>query len=167
MEIKQLISDYLEKALLLQIATSDNGIPWICTVCFAYDSEFNLYWFSRHNTRHSQEISRNSYVAGAVVQPYHLGDKSKGLQFSGIAYELHHEKDVLLGLAALQKRYGVKNKRINQLKKEIFLHLADYGLYRLHPDTIILHDTVNFPDSPRKVFAPGADMAQSHCEAQQ
>ncbi|HVA97126.1 MAG TPA: pyridoxamine 5'-phosphate oxidase family protein [Candidatus Acidoferrales bacterium] len=167
MDIKRLITDYLEKALLLQIATSDNGIPWICTVCFAYDSEFNLYWFSRHNTRHSQEISRNPCVAGAVVQPYALGDKSRGLQFAGSVSELHQKQEVFLGLLALQKRYDVKNKRIIQLRKEILFHLADYGLYRLRPDSIILYDTITFPDSPRQVYVPGTDMARLHLEAQQ
>lgn len=152
MNLRRLINTYLEKSMLLQIATSANNIPWICTVCFAYDSNFNLYWFSRHSTRHSQEIARNPNVAGAVVLPYAIGDKSRGLQFAGKASELHYKIDVSAGLATLQSRYGVKRKRIDQLKQEIFSKTADYGLYRLHPESIILYDTLNFPKSPRQVY---------------
>jgi len=152
MSTKLLINSYLDKSLLLQIATSVNNIPWICTVCFAYDSESNLYWFSRHNTRHSQEIIQNSYVAAAVALPYEIGDKSRGLQISGKAGELHSVSELTVGLAAMQKRYGVKNKRLNQLKREIMSQAANYGFYCLRPDTIILHDALNFPDSPRQAY---------------
>lgn len=172
MNIKQQINSFLDKSLLLQIATSFNGIPWICTVCFAFDSEFNLYWFSRHDTRHSQAISINPHIAGAVVPPYALGDKSRGLQFSGTAIELHNKKGIVIGLVTLQKRYGVKNKRIRQLLREILLCKADYGLYCLRPDAIVLYDALNFPDSPRKVYKIKhvnleKQMAQSHSAAHQ
>lgn len=152
MSIKQLINSFLDKSLLLQIATSVDGMPWICTVCFAYDSDFNLYWFSRHNTRHSQEITYNSQVAGTIVPPYAFGDKSRGLQIAGTAIELHEKKDSLVGLLALQKRYGVKDKRVGQLLHEIVMGTADYGLYCLRPNTIYLYDTLTFPESPKKVY---------------
>jgi len=167
MNIRQLIDNYLRESMLLQIATSVNGIPWICTVCFAYDSHFNLYWFSRHPARHSQEINRNPHVAGAVALPYAIGDKPRGLQFTGMASELHHKIEVSAGLVTLQSRYGVKRKRVDQLRHEIFSGSQDYGLYRLCPDSIIFYDTLNFPKSPRQVYEvsnlpPMKQTAQSH-----
>lgn len=167
MNSKQLIRSYLDKSLLLQIATSFDGIPWICTVCFAYDIDCNLYWFSRHSTRHSQEIVLNPRIAGAVALPYAMGDKSRGLQFSGTAVELHSKNDLVLGLVTMQKRYGVKIMRIMQLRRELLSDVADYGLYCLRPDTILIHDSLNFPDSPRQVYkitnrAWVKEMVQSH-----
>lgn len=152
MNTKQLIKSCLEEALLLQIATSVDNTPWICTVCFGYDSRFNLYWFSRHSARHSQEIVRNPHVAAAIAVPYGIGDKPRGLQFDGIVYELHQNPEVSLGLVALKKRYGVKPKRVKNLKEELIVGSVDYGLYCLRPNTIVLYDTLNFPDSPRKIY---------------
>src|SRR5438874_811194 len=105
MNSKQLIESFLKESMVLQIATAVDGIPWICSVCFAYDQDFNLYWFSRHDTRHSQEITRNPRIAGAIALPFVIGDRSRGLQFAGTAYELHYEQDLLLGLSTLKERY--------------------------------------------------------------
>jgi len=152
MNVKTLIKSYLEEGLLLQVATSTRDTPWICTVCFAQDAAFNLYWFSRHNTRHSQEIVLNPQVAGAIALPYSRGEKTRGLQLSGVVTELIRETDLTVGLIAMQKRYGTKNERIKQLRQEILTGAADYGLYRLHPEKVILYDTLNFPDSPRREY---------------
>lgn len=152
MKIKLLISEFLEHQFLLQVATSVDNIPWVCTVCFGSDSRFNLYWFSRRNARHSKEIAINPIVAGTVAPPYVLGDKSRGLQLVGKATEIQTEEDIVPGLDALRKRYGVHNKRIDQLRHELLAENRDYGLYRLQPQQIILYDTLNFPDAPRQVL---------------
>lgn len=152
MNIKRLIGICLKKSSSLQIATSVNQTPWVCTVCFAYDSEFNLYWFSRHAARHSQEIIRNPHVAGAISLPYVAGNKPRGLQFSGIACELQDETSISFGLEVMCKRYDVKQKRVHELKEQLLSKSADFGLYRLHPDSIVLYDTLTFPNSPRHVY---------------
>lgn len=153
MRVKQLINNYLKESYLLQIATSGHNIPWICTVCFGFDTSFNLYWFSRHDTRHSQEILQNNCVAGAVVLPYVKGNKSRGLQFAGIAVELHDVLEIEKGLGAMRKRYDMSKKREIELKNEMVSGDANYGLYRFIPEEIILYDTKNFPDAPRQVYS--------------
>lgn len=152
MTLEQRIGGYLSEALLLQVATSTDGVPWICTVCYASDANYNLYWMSRHETRHSREIAANSRVAGVVALPFSLGDKTRGLQIAGIAAELTADPEVSSGLAAMQRRYHVAPERVDQLRREILAAGANYGLYRLQPETIVLYDTLNFPDSPRQVF---------------
>ncbi len=151
--LRQLIEKYLEKATLLQVATAIGDVPWICTVCFAPNKQFDLYWFSSHGTRHSKEIARNPRVAGAVVLPYVVGKKTRGLQFVGTAKELHGAADIAEGLASLSRRYKVTKKREAQLTRELRGGATNYGLYRLRLDSIILYDTLNFPSSPRQVYA--------------
>lgn len=46
MNIYQLIKDYLTEAKLMQLVTSVDGQPWVCSVWFATDDELNIYWFS-------------------------------------------------------------------------------------------------------------------------
>lgn len=160
MKIKALIEECLQNVMQLQIATTVDSIPWIATVCYAYDSNFNLYWFSRHNTRHSKEISLNPHVAAALSFPYAIGDKPRGLQFIGIAKEIHDKKSILQGLKALKGRYKVSPRRIFTLRHELLSHIGDYGLYQLRPESIVLYDTLNFPDSPRQVYIPHVAVKQ-------
>lgn len=37
MELKKIIEDYLKEAKLMQLATSVDGQPWVCSVWFAAD----------------------------------------------------------------------------------------------------------------------------------
>lgn len=138
--------------MLLQIATAAGNVPWVCTVCFAYDKHLNLYWFSRHATQHSRDIAHNPRVAGAVVLPYKVGKKTRGLQFVGKAGELSRAVDIKAGLVALSLRYKTPKERTDQIARQLKKGKADYGLYRLRPDSIILYDTLNFPSSPRQVY---------------
>ncbi len=150
--VKYLIEQYLNEVLVLQVATSAGNVPWVCTVCFAADSDFNVYWMSRHDARHSQEIARNAHVAAAVVLPYALGDATRGLQLAGTVDELSTEPAVSVGLGVMQERYGVTPERTAELKRTIVARSGDFGLYRLQPDSIVLYDKLNFPDAPQQRY---------------
>src|ERR1700690_33649 len=113
MELRKLIEDYLKEAKMLQIATSKNNQPWSCTVYFAFDDKLNLYWISKPNRRHSEEIRNNDKVAGVIVLPHTPGDKVRGLQFQGIAKELSNKDDATAGMKYYAKRYGMKPERVN------------------------------------------------------
>src|SRR3989344_3813530 len=95
MDLRELIKEYLKKTRMIQIATSVDNQPWICTVYCAYDEDFNFYWISKPSTRHSQEIMKNPKVAGAIVydqQPYPKKGV-RGLQFEGTAELLTGEEE--------------------------------------------------------------------------
>ncbi|HVT01412.1 MAG TPA: pyridoxamine 5'-phosphate oxidase family protein [Patescibacteria group bacterium] len=44
-------------------STTLDGLPWISPVFYAYDDEYNLYWVSSKNARHSKNIEENPKVA--------------------------------------------------------------------------------------------------------
>ena len=88
MDVRKLISEYFESAQLLQIITSINDQPWAATVFFAYDDDLNLYWISRTDRRHSQEINQNHNVAGVIVKYHTYSEKVRGIQLVGTAEEL-------------------------------------------------------------------------------
>lgn len=89
--LKKLIHEYLRQAQLMQVATAKDNQPWACSVYFAFDDSFNLYWISKPDRRHSQEIKENNKIAGTVVLPHTPGDKVRGIQFQGIATELNSQ----------------------------------------------------------------------------
>ncbi len=149
MDLQKLIKAYLKEAKLMQIATTKGNKPWVATVWFASDNNFNLYFISRHNRRHSLEVAKNPHVAGAIVKPHKtLGDKTRGLQFEGVCHEVKG-KEVIKGYLLLATRFPRVTKFILS-PKEIIEKKTDHLLYKVSPSSIVLFDEVNFPDDSRQ-----------------
>ena len=150
MDLRTLVKEYLAEARVMQIATCVDAVPWVCTVCFAVDEKLNVYWFSEHAARHSQEIAANPTVAGAIVQPHTIGKPVRGLQFSGMASELKRPDDVRHALSCNATRYGVSAERVSNMQAKIESGGASYGVYQIRPTMFVLYDTLHFPASPRQ-----------------
>lgn len=146
-EIKSLIIDYLDKARMMQVATSNNGQPWACTVYFAYDEDLNLYWISLPSRRHSLEIAQNPKVAGAIVLPHTPGDDVRGIQFEGEAAALYGE-DAREGMNYYSSRYKMDAERVAKIVDDTDGHVC----YKIKPRAFVLFDEVNFPDNSRQEY---------------
>ena len=147
MDLRKLITDYLQEARLMQVATAKDNKPWVCTVLFAYDENLNLYWISKPDTRHSQEIMTNEKVAGTIVSPSALGENVRGLQFEGIAKQATDE-DMQKAMDVYAGRVGMKDER----KQNILSGKEGHVAYMIKPTQFVLFDTLNFPDNPRQAF---------------
>ena len=151
MNLRKLIDDYLKEAKLMQIATSADGRPWVASVWFAADNSFNLYFISRQTRRHSQEITRNPQVAGAIVKPHDtLGDKTRGLQFEGKCSDVKG-KELIKSFALFAKRFPKVTKFILS-PKDIINGVTDHRLYKIIPSKIVLFDEINFPGNSRQEY---------------
>lgn len=148
MKVRKLIKEYLEKARLLQVATTKNSQPWTCTVYFAFDEKLNLYWISSPDRRHSREIRNNKKVSGTVVLPHTPGDDVRGIQFQGVAQELKTKKEAETGLNCYAERYGMKKDRV----RSILNHQDGHLCYKITPKLYVLFDEVNFPANPRQEY---------------
>ncbi len=146
-DLKTLITEYLKEAKLMQVATSKDGQPWVCSVYFAFDAEFNLYWISSPKRRHSREILENEKVAGTVVLPHNPGDDVRGIQFQGTAKEIVG-KDAMPAVLLYAKRFGMSMLRV----KNIVANKDGHVCYKIKPSLIVLFDEVNFPKEPRQEF---------------
>lgn len=152
MDLRKLIEEYLKEAKLMQVATAAGNKPWVCSVWYVHDENFNLYFISRKDRRHSKEIKNNSEVAGTIVIPHEegIGQKVRGIQFEG--------KAEIIGIGGLFKAYNLlKEKYPNVVKSIPTLDLIKKGsvlvrLYKIIPKTIVLFDEINFPDNPRQEF---------------
>lgn len=144
--IEEFIEEYLQKAKLMQVATAFDNQPWACSVYFASDEEFNLYWISFPSTRHSYEIEKNNKVAGTIVLPHNPGEDVRGIQFQGIANKLVNPLEMESAMKYYGERYNLTEKRI----KDILQGTDGHVPYRIQPKHIVLYDEVNFPNSPRQ-----------------
>lgn len=129
----------------MQLATAANGQPWICTVCFVHDDDFNLYWMSARERQHSDEIIKDSKVAITVVRDI---ERKQALQIIGNAYEV--ENDDLSRVHELyQSKFGTKDYNLDEIKQHLPTGRA-YWVFK--PSEISLWDEVNFPDVPKQKY---------------
>lgn len=93
-DLRLLIESILSESRDLVLATAQDNTPWAAELVFGHDADFNLYWISDIDTRHSRELKKNPEVAAVItVQP--AGEiKNRGLQIEGTARELKEEEVV-------------------------------------------------------------------------
>lgn len=148
MKLRILIEDYLEETKLMQLATSVNDQPWVCSVWFAADEDLNIYWFSSTNRRHSNEVMKNQRVAAAMALPHAPKDPPRGLQLQGIVEVLTKQKDI-------DKAISVYKDRIFPIEtiEELMKNKGNpHNFYRIKPTQFVLFDAVNFGDNWRKEY---------------
>lgn len=148
MDLKKLIKDYLNEAKLMQLATSIDSQPWVCSVWFASDDDLNIYWFSSTTRRHSKEVLGNKKVAAAIVLPQTPDDTPRGLQLQGVAEILTEQEDIDKAKSVYKGRI-FSGEKINEL---ISSATSLHRFYRIKPTHFVLFDAVNFSDNPRQEY---------------
>ena len=148
MDLRKLVKEYYAGNKHMQLATVSNGQPWICTVYFVADEDFNLYWMSARERQHSIEIAHDSKVAITVVRDT---ERKQALQIVGNAYEVANE-DLERVHELYQSKFGQKDYDLEEIKQHKPTGRA-YWVFK--PTKISLWDEVNFPDSPKQIFELG------------
>lgn len=146
MNFRKLIEDYLKEAKLMQLATSADEQPWVCSVWFAVDSDLNIYFFSSETRRHSGEINKNNKVAGAMVLPQTPDDLPRGLQFQGTVELLVEQEDINKAISV----YGGRIFPVEKIKEFMEDDETPHKFYKITPTQFVLFDMVNFPDDSRQ-----------------
>ena len=112
------IIGFLKKHHVLTLATVSGDQPWVSNCFYALmEDQMALVFTSGYETRHIQEVAKNSKVAGSVVLETSLIGKIQGVQFSGTLQLGENEE-----LAAAEKAY---------LKRFPFAALMDTTLWIL------------------------------------
>lgn len=148
MELRQLIKEYLQEVKLMQLATSLDKQPWVCSVWFAADQDLNIYWISSTTRRHSAELIKNSKVAAAMVLPHTPDDPPRGLQLQGTAELLSNQKDIDKAILVYADRIFTKEKILEFMNDPETPH----KFYRIKPTQFVLFDAVNFPANSRREY---------------
>src|SRR5581483_8516064 len=150
MSLKALIYKYLKDVKLMQLATTVNKQPWICSVWFCADKDLNIYFFSSINRRHSKEILKNNKVAAAFALPQTPKDKPRGLQLQGTASEVKNKKEISKATILFTKRIF----SLNQIQELMNHRQKPHRFYKITPSQYVLFDALNFPDESRQEFNP-------------
>ncbi len=145
MDLRKLIQEYYRDNRHMQLATVSNGQPWICTVYYATDNDFNLYWTSRRSRQHSIEISTDPKAAVTIVKDI---ERKQALQIIGSAYEVDNN-DILRVHKLYQEKFGQEDYDIEEMKSR---NPDGRAYWVFKPSVISLWDEVNFPDNPKQIF---------------
>ena len=147
MDLKQLIKEGLQSTRTMSLATSVDNKIWNCTIHFYSDDNFNFYWISTPERRHSQEIAQNKNVAIAVKVHEDTPDAQYviGISAEGIAELIEDEEIKKIGTA-----YTTKLGKPESLIADILTGVNPHKFYRFTPTNIVLFDYKNFPDNPRQ-----------------
>ena len=84
-ELEKIIREYIDESIHMSFATCADNHPWVSEVHFVYDNNFNLYFRSKANRRHSEELAKNPNVAGNIVCQHAPEDYPHAVYFEGTA----------------------------------------------------------------------------------
>lgn len=130
---------------LLTLSTFDkeNNQPCCSTAYYVFDDEFNLYFWTDHNTLHSKNIKQNPKVAVNIFDSTQKwGSLLKGLQISGTS-SIVSKKELLIAGALYLKRFpGV----IKFVKHILDFHSTKFQskIYKISINKIKLFDEESF-----------------------
>jgi uncharacterized protein YhbP (UPF0306 family) len=147
--VKSLVKKYLDEGKAMQVATSSDGQPWVCTVYFVPDEQQNLYWLSLPIRRHSQEVAENNKIAIAIAVKF---DKNPiiGIQAEGTVEVLDNLEMVEKVIPDYVGKYG-SGKDFYELFKA---GKNQHQLYKFTPSKYFLFDEVNFSDGQKHEWVP-------------
>lgn len=124
--------------LFMTLATvSFDGQPWSTPVFYALGDKYNIYWYSRKDARHSQNIKENN-KASASIFSLEGEDKMVGVYIEGLAIELAEEE---LGYATemyAKKSATNEEEHAQMIAIEDFLGDAPVRMYKLIPEKVYI-----------------------------
>lgn len=118
MDIEKTIRDYLPGIVHMSLATCVGNKPWACEVHYVYDDGLNLYFRSKKNRRHSQEIAQNPNVAGNIVEQHPVERKPRGVYFEGTAEIVENFDEAHPAYKTFCDRLGMGPEIIEDAKTE-------------------------------------------------
>jgi uncharacterized protein YhbP (UPF0306 family) len=126
----------------MQLATARGQKPWVCTVFYVVDDQFNFYWLSLPTRRHSQEIRDNNNAAVTVVIKPDL--PVIGIYAEGVVTVEKAQSEVKKIAQSYVEKYNAATTFYDRFVKGINQH----WIYKLTPTEIILFDEYNNKDNP-------------------
>ncbi len=100
---KHALLTYLKSQHTMSLATY-YGKPWVCTVFYAIDKEFNIYYIGPSDSRHNKTITTNKLVALSIADTRQTTtDKKVGVQIEGEANEVKSRNKIKLILSLWNK----------------------------------------------------------------
>lgn len=127
------ILNYMERHNTLTLATTDGEQPWAAALFYVNDG-FNLYFLSKPDSRHCQNLTARPQVAVTINEDYRDWQEIRGVQLKGRAYPVTGKMERAKAMALYLKKYPfVKNFYLVSAFKRV---MSKVELYKIVPEAI-------------------------------
>lgn len=152
MKPDDVVRQHLPQVNVMQLATTLHDLPYLCTVHYYSDEDLNLYWCSKLESRHSQEIKQHPNVAAYVLAHENTSEEDYviGMTIAGKAELVGAKID-----PKIAKAYAKKLDHGPDFVEQLANDETAWKFYRLKPSSIVLFDNKNFPNNPRQELKVG------------
>jgi len=132
-ELRLKILNYLEQHNTLTLATTGNEQPW-ATALYYVNKDFVLYFLSKPQSRHCQNLTANPKVSAAVNEDYKDWTAIQGIQLEGRAYPVNGKIEKAKAMALYLNKYPfVKDfYSVSSLRRA----MSSVKLYKIVPNII-------------------------------
>lgn len=128
----------LTNNIFMTLATVDtDGQPWSTPVFYALDQKYNFYWYSRKDTRHSQNIQINNKVSVSIFSEEGR-DRLTGVYIEGIAQELKEEELPIATKIYAEKAASSEEEKVQLTTVEDFIEESPLRMYKFVPTKIYI-----------------------------
>jgi len=144
--IKKDIFNFIQSNSILSLATQSEKGPWICTLHYGHDKNFNLYILTDPNSIHGKHFQKNNKIAFSIFDSHQKITKPKiGLQGTGkiriITGKVSISKALILWVKA---NPGIEEK-INL--KDIMKKITNTKIYQITPTYLkLLNKQLFYPN---------------------
>lgn len=121
--------------IYITISTASNGDPWISPVYSCYDGNYNFYWVSDKDRKHSQNIKENPKVAIAIFDTHVQEGRGRGVYIQAMAFEISDREEIKKVIAIFYPR---KNKPLRE--PDEFMGSSRRRMYKAAPEKIWVTD---------------------------
>lgn len=121
---KQIIA---ENIYCIVATASSDGVPWISPVFYGYDEDYNIYWISDKNSKHSQLIRQNPKVAIVIFNSQAPEGEGDAVYMEAKVYELTDENEVKEGVKIRDSRAKVEEFRVKKIEE-----VTGEGIWRVY-----------------------------------
>jgi len=135
-QLRQAILEALSGHTVASLATQDDAGPHAVSLLYTH-TEFDLYWLSDPNTRHSRHLAHNGRCSVSIARQHDDFRTIMGLQMRGCANRLDPGADTDSGFTLLTACYPFLREFT---AGDLARHLGKAAVYRFRPDRITLID---------------------------
>lgn len=127
-DLRPVLQAFLDAHSTLALATAgdQDGRPQVAPLFFASDEDFNLYWISSPDSRHSTNLADWDVAEAAVFTQTWEWTGIKGVQFAGTATTVTGDEERDRALRLYRDKFPFVNERFEDV-------IANSVLYVLRP----------------------------------
>ena len=125
----------IEENIYCTLATASlDGVPWISPVFYGYDENFNIYWISDKDAKHSQLLRENPQISIVIFNSQAPEGEGDGVYIQATISELNDKEEAEKGVAIRDNRVKVEEFRVKKLGE--VLGEGQWRVYKAVPSSI-------------------------------